>query len=482
MIKQVFHNLNKRLIRPRSKHPDDQRREYIFNVLIGLFTLAALATTLSSGINHLMATTAHDVNSVPTTIGFLIFSSGLWWLSRKGHYKFGAYVLITLVWLAGLQLSLAWSIELPMAQLLNILVIVVAGIMLSSRAALCITLLTSVSTIAIGYLQANQDIPVDVSWLTKPLEFSDAIGLVVIYAIVGAISWLANNEIDSLLRRAWKSEAALAKERDQLEVTVAKRTKELERTQLERTLELQHFAEFGRVSASLLHDLANPLTAAALNLEQVGEKRGSKLVAQAMISLGHIESYIKTARKQLQGGGQRHRFSASSEIAELIELLRNQAGKAKVTLILSGDEHTEIFGDSVAFHRVVANIIVNAIQSYETKTGVHQPIRITVASQDSQVVVSIQDHGIGIKPIDLPHIFEDFYSTKKQIGRGLGLGLANAKQIIEGDFGGTIVATSSAKNGTTFTLTIPHHESSTAKQHTSRTRISGQQSGRKRKL
>lgn len=480
MVKNLFRTCHKRFIQPRSTNPDDQRREYIFNVLIGFFTLAAAATTISSGITHILGANAHKTNSVPETIGFLLFTAGLWWLSRRCHYKFGAYTLIVLVWLAGLQLTLAWSLELPMAQLLNILVIIVAGITLSSRAALMISFFTSFSTLVIGYLQSAREIPVDTSWLTKHLEFSDAIGLVVIYIIVGAISWLANNEIDNLLRRAWKSESALAKQRDQLEVTVAKRTKELERTQLERVLELQKFAEFGRVSASLLHDLANPLTAAALNLEEAGGRRGSKLVDQAMVSLGYIEDYIASARKQLRGDSDYHLFSVSSEIAEIIELIRNQASKAKVAISLTADKDDTVFGDSIAFARVMANLLVNAIQAYKTSTKTHKSIQVTVENHGTHITIGVQDYGVGIKAIDLPHIFEDFYSTKKQIGRGLGLGLANAKLVIERDFSGSITVSSSPRSGTLFTLELPIHESSNRTNHSKRLATSGAKPNRQR--
>lgn len=460
----------KRFIRPRSTHPDDQRREYIFNVLIALFTFAAAMTTVSSGLTHLLGANAHNTNSVPTTMGFLLFTSGLWWLSRRGHYKIGAYILTALVLFAGLQLAAAWSVELPMAQLLNVLVIIVAGIVISSRAALVVTALVSMSTIALTYVEVDHLMAVDTSWLTKRLEFSDAIGLVVIYAIVGAVSWLANNEIDNLLRRAWRSEKALAKERDKLEVTVTKRTQQLKETQLEKTLELQHFAEFGRVSASLIHDLASPLTAASLNLEQAGDKQSSGLLHEAMTSLGHIEAYISSARKQIQGTSKPARFRASAAAAEVFALLQHQSRAANVRLELTTTSKDTIFGDQVAFHRLLANLVINAIQSYSAnKPQVDRVVQIILRPDNKQLVIHVQDFGTGIRAKDLPHIFEDFYSTKDRIGRGLGIGLANAKRTVEKDFKGTITVSSAPKLGTTFTIGIPLYERKNTTKHPKRT-------------
>lgn len=475
MASHFFSNLNRRLIRPRSQHPDDQRREYIFNVLIAFFTLAAALTTISSGITHVLAANAHQTNSVPETAGFLIVTTGLWWLSRRGHYKFGAYILVGLIWLAALQLSLHWSIELPMAQLLTILLIVISGIMVSSRAAVVLTGLTSASTIIIGYLQSTGAIPVNISWLTRPLEFSDAIGLVVIYIIVGAISWLANKEIDSLLRRAWKSEAALAKERDQLEITVAKRTKELQQTQLKRELELQQFAEFGRMNASLLHDLASPLTAASLNLEQADAGERNDLVAKAMTSLRHIERYLTNARKQLQGRSERQAFVVGAQVEDVVDLLSSQARAAAVTLQPTVINKVTVYGDPVVFHRILANLVINAIQACESKTSItNRIVRLEVTSDNLSAIITVQDNGMGIRADDLPHIFEDFYSTKKRIGRGLGLGLSSVKRGIEYELNGTIAATSTPRIGTTFTITLPIYEHSNSKRHTRRPKISRQ--------
>ena len=71
--------------------------------------------------------------------------------------------------------------------------------------------------------------------------------------------------------------------------------------------------------------------------------------------------------------------------------------------------------------------------------------------QDGHAVVEIADTGCGIPPERLDTIFEDFATTKR---RGLGLGLAISKKIVE-QLGGTIAVTSQVGLGTTFTLRFP---------------------------
>lgn len=471
-MKSALHlsSFYRKYLKPVSITPDEQRREFTFTILIALITGAAGATMMSSALNHLVGNAPKGTNSLPVTAVFLLISGSLWWLARRGYYRPGAYAITLLLWLASIQLMATWSFELPMAQLVGVLVIAVAGVLLSTGEAIVVTLLVAITTLVIGYLQSSLRMVADVSWMTGKLELSDAIGQAVVFVIIGGVLWLSNREIDSLFRRAQSSEAALVKERDQLEVTVAKRTQELERTQLERVLELQNFAEFGRVSANLLHDLTSPLTAATLNLEQVGEKYSPKLLEQAMASLNYVEQYVATARKQLGGNNTKQVFKVGDEVNEVIELLRHQASLAKVTLSSDSKGDGQVYGSVVDFHRVLANMLVNAMHSYEHAKRPRRTVKVNVSNKEDRVSISIIDHGTGIAANDLPHIFEDFYSTKKQVGRGLGLGLANARRVIQDDFGGSIAVASSPRSGTTFTIEIPIHEPSDSKKSSKRPR------------
>lgn len=454
-----FRRTYKRLIEPRSKNPDEQRREFIVNILLGLFTGAALVAMISSVANHLTGHAVNQGNSLDTTALFLIVVSGLWWISRRGAYKVGAYVLIALVWLASMQLMLGFSFELPMAQLLTVLAIVLAGIILNPRPAFLFTILVAVTTIAIGYAQATELAAANTQWLSEVPDFSDAVGTAILFVIIGTISWLSNKEIDRLLKRAWRSEAALAKQRDQLEITVAKRTQQLENAQLDRTLQLQRFVEFGRISSSLMHDLANPLTAASLHLEQAGATKESEQVSHALVSLRHIENYITTARKQLQNKRDNQLFDVGTEINQVIELLSNQATTAEVAIESTIPDKCTMYGDPAILHQVMSNLILNAIQAYSSRKTAQQRVVIVAADQNhARLQITVKDFGSGIKSTDLPHIFEEFYSTKKEVGRGLGIGLSSVKYAVEEYFNGSITAKSSSKAGTIFTLHIPLHE------------------------
>ena len=106
-----------------------------------------------------------------------------------------------------------------------------------------------------------------------------------------------------------------------------------------------------------------------------------------------------------------------------------------------------IEGDRFALGRVYRNLITNAIQATEPGG------RVTIATgrAGDLVEISVTDTGSGIPAERIAAIFDDFVTTKR---RGLGLGLAISKRIVE-QLDGTIVVDSEIGRGTAFTLRFP---------------------------
>jgi len=104
-------------------------------------------------------------------------------------------------------------------------------------------------------------------------------------------------------------------------------------------------------------------------------------------------------------------------------------------------------GDLFAMNRVYRNLIINALQATPPRGRV-----IVRTTRDAQsAVVEVADTGCGIPKERLDTIFDDFVTTKR---RGLGLGLAISKKIVE-QLGGTISVASEVGVGTTFTIRFP---------------------------
>ena len=106
--------------------------------------------------------------------------------------------------------------------------------------------------------------------------------------------------------------------------------------------------------------------------------------------------------------------------------------------------------------QVISNLIVNSI--YAMPHGGTLSISVCDASSAGDgVVVTVEDNGVGIRPKDLPKVFDAFFTTRNTVGTGIGLFVA--KQFIEGH-GGRISIESdseSKKHGTTVRIVLPLH-------------------------
>jgi two-component system phosphate regulon sensor histidine kinase PhoR len=112
-----------------------------------------------------------------------------------------------------------------------------------------------------------------------------------------------------------------------------------------------------------------------------------------------------------------------------------------------------IYGDFQAISQLIDNLTDNAIK-YTDSGGF---VSVTLTKENDQVVLKVQDSGIGISPQHQRRIFERFYRIDKARSRelgGTGLGLSIVKNIAE-QHGGTVTLTSQPGVGSTFTLTLP---------------------------
>jgi len=239
------------------------------------------------------------------------------------------------------------------------------------------------------------------------------------------------------------------------EAVLATKNQELENAQLMRIIELQRFAEFGRLSANLLHEVTNPLTAASLNLQNAGLEQ-SPALRQVRKSLRQLERYVAAARKQLQNESRKYDFNVARETKELVSVLKPIAQKASVKLELTIDSTIKIYGDPVRFNQIIANLLVNAIDAYKSDFMVFnvRKVELVVKQVRSLVYITVRDWGKGIEKDKIGIMFEPFYTTKTDIMRGLGIGLSIVKQSVVNDFNGTIKVVSRPNHGTIFSIKL----------------------------
>lgn len=365
-------------------------------------------------------------------------------------------------------MSYKWGVDVNASLLLYALVIVMAGILNSTKFSFITAGAIAIALFVIGYLQEAGTIVANSYWRSQPWQESDTIMTVIILFSVAVVSWLSNREIEKSLLRARRSEALLKEERDMLEVTVVKRTAQLREAEAEKISQLYRFAEFGKLSSGLFHDLMNPLTAVSLNIEKArGEKNNSEdlntantYLHSAVLAAKKMESFVSAVRKQISKENTISTFSVSESIQDVVNILSYKAYLGNVTIHFLpkevADEKYFITGKEVKWDQAILNLITNAIDSYDEISEKEKVVSISLARKSGGVVISIHDNGCGILKENLEKIFEPFFTTKenKEI-QGLGIGLSTTKRIIEKDFGGTLTVTSTKLKGTTFTIHLP---------------------------
>ena len=334
--------------------------------------------------------------------------------------------------------------------------------LLGTKAAFVTTLLTVILiSIAAGW-QIKHIGNIANYWRTDSLRLEDLILFSVIFLIIATVSWLSNREIEKSLIRARRSEQELKEERDSLEIKVEERTREIKEMQMEKMGQLYRFAEFGKLSSGLFHDLSNPLTAASLNMEIVknnGSTRESEevraYVDRALSATRKMEDFVTAVRKQISKQEAKIEFSLNEEVKQVLDILLYKAKQTDVTFDFNAIKEIKTYGDNTKWSQIVLNLVANAIDSYANFVTTHRVVKIDLRAIDGNIQFKVSDHGSGIAKENIEKIFEPFFSTKN--GQGMGIGLSLVKRIIEKDFGGTITVTSASGEGTTFIISFPEN-------------------------
>jgi two-component system, NtrC family, sensor histidine kinase HydH len=218
----------------------------------------------------------------------------------------------------------------------------------------------------------------------------------------------------------------------------------------------QRLATVGRLAAGVAHEIRNPLSSikgfATYFRERYRENDQDAQTASILIQ--EVDRLNRVVGQLLE-------FSRPVDIlprpvrperliADIAKLVEPQARAKGVSIAVENpSDMPEVLLDADRLHQVLLNLFLNGIEAMD-RGGV-LTVQVAEAAEGRRLEIRVSDTGSGIRPEDLPHIFEPYYTTKPG---GTGLGLAIAHNIIEA-MAGEIGAQSSPGAGTTFTLKIP---------------------------
>ncbi|MCK5916250.1 MAG: transporter substrate-binding domain-containing protein, partial [Deltaproteobacteria bacterium] len=279
-----------------------------------------------------------------------------------------------------------------------------------------------------------------------------------------------------LRRKVAAGTEVLRKHKEQLETVVGERTRELqesndkleqrveERTEsLEKAHEQLRHAEklsaIGQFSASIAHEINNPLTGISNVLARLQRKLKVEENEALMLSMARDEcDRMQRLIQDLQSfnrpsSGEKSLFDLQKTIESILRLSKKELSLHHVSVETHfSSVPTPVNAVEDQLKQVLLNLLRNAIEAMPVAGGL---ITVATGRDEEFVSVTIHDNGSGISAEHLGQIFEPFFTTKSEV-KGTGLGLSVSYNIIK-SHGGELRVQSEPGKGTTFTLILPVH-------------------------
>lgn len=227
--------------------------------------------------------------------------------------------------------------------------------------------------------------------------------------------------------------------------------------------EKRHLDEVRRdFVANVSHELKTPIGAMALLAETMEEEEDFKVLKRLAarihaesIRVGRIISdLLDLSRLESEETPKRGEIEVSRLISEAVHRVTNAADTSLVTVSIGNtSDGVIIVGDERQLVSAITNLLENAIKYSEE----NREVIIKSEQEENWLVISVQDHGIGIPSRDIERIFERFYRVDQNRSRstgGTGLGLAIVRHVINNHMG-KIEVESREGVGSTFTIRLP---------------------------
>ncbi len=219
-------------------------------------------------------------------------------------------------------------------------------------------------------------------------------------------------------------------------------------------------------AANVSHEIKTPLTAIKGFVETLSHSSNEKpeetqrfigiidkhvnrlaAIVDDLISLSRIEQEVENKEIKMKEGLIKNVLQAA------IQNRQEKAQSKNIKIEVTCEENITAVIDSTLFEQAIVNLLDNAINYSDPESIIH----IKVFIHDTELVISVQDHGVGIAKEHLPRLFERFYRADKARSRklgGTGLGLAIVKHVVQAH-GGYATVESTPGKGSTFSLHLP---------------------------
>ena len=223
-------------------------------------------------------------------------------------------------------------------------------------------------------------------------------------------------------------------------------------------IQAEKLASIGRISAGIAHEIRNPLTSVKLNIQKLYQSDHLDEIEKEHLSLSQegivqMEKFIKdlldfTRASELNLNW----FSIEQILDESIKIVADSLALKKIVLEKDYEQGLpKVLVDGDKMRQVFLNVLRNAYEAVEEAGRIKVSLSLLKDKSGKKIKIEIADNGGGILPEKREIIFEPFYTTKSS---GIGLGLPNARKIIE-QHKGSIKVKDDFKPGACFEILIP---------------------------
>lgn len=410
---------------------------------------------------------------------------------KVGYSNCVRCVLISILLVLGNISIILWELE-TIGFLVNGIAISISGIIFGPKSgiAIFIALVLALG----GFLLSG---PQHHSWHTfetsfNQTSFTHLTAIAVLLGVFPGLIWLTDRDLHSALYHIDEISRNARREKEILMFRFRDSKFAIEQEYRQRLSAVSQYAEYGKLTSGLLHNLTNHLTVISLNLDRIRDeyelsvkwksKGLEKALQRAADATLNITQYANSARAQIQQQDIRQKYNVCAEIKNVIVLFSQKAKRHQICIIDTCPRDIWIKGNPAKFNQCISNVLSNAIDSFlceehyennnnhkhtsgipvDTNHTVRK-IRISASEDQSSIYISVEDNGCGIAEKNLDRIFQPFFTTKYKDGTGIGL--SHTKEIIEEIFGGTVHVRSKPGKGTVFTMTIPKNSAISARRN-----------------
>jgi PAS domain S-box-containing protein len=247
-----------------------------------------------------------------------------------------------------------------------------------------------------------------------------------------------------------------------MDATERKRAEEALREAQANLARVSRVTTMGELTASLAHEIKQPITAAVIDANTCSRWLGRDLpdvpearqaAARVIKDVTHAADIISRVGLLFKKGTpQMELLDVNEVIREMIVLLRSEATRYSISFRTElAEDLPQAVGDRVQLQQVMANLCINSVDAMKDVDGTRELIVKSQRAENEHLMVSISDTGVGLPPQQADQIFNAFFTTKSH---GTGMGLRISRSIVE-SHGGSLWADDNSPRGASFYFTLP---------------------------